>query len=132
RQEDRNQLEHRKELAARVGGPEKGERHRKPGKLTVSERIAVLIDNDNYTEIGSVAGFTQYDAEGKLASYMASNMIMGRAKVNGRPVVVVGDDFTIRGGANDGAVTEKLLYAEKMAHDLMLPMIRLVDGTGGG
>ena len=131
-QEDLNELAHRKELAARLGGPEKVERHKKAGKLTVRERIAALIDGDSFTEIGSVAGFTQYDADGKLVSYMASNMIMGRAKVDNRPVVIVGDDFTIRGGANDGAVTEKLIYAEKMAHDLELPMIRLVDGTGGG
>src|SRR5258708_36018393 len=57
---------------------------------------------------------------------------MGRARVGGRPVVVVGDDFTVRGGANDGAVGDKLIFAEKMAHDLRLPMVRLVDGTGGG
>ncbi|HBO77670.1 MAG TPA: methylmalonyl-CoA carboxyltransferase, partial [Cupriavidus sp.] len=44
----------------------------------------------------------------------------------------MGDDFTVRGGANDGAVGDKLIHAEKMAHDLRLPMVRLVDGTGGG
>src|SRR5690606_40286964 len=97
-QKDLDELAHRKELAARLGGPEKVERHKKAGKLTVRERIAALIDGESFTEIGSVAGFTQYDAEGRLTSYMASNMIMGRAKVDGRPVVVVGDDFTIRGG----------------------------------
>lgn len=131
-QEELNEIAYRKELAAKLGGPEKVARHKNAGKLTVRERIDALTDEGSFTEIGSIAGFTEYDANGELSSFMASNMIMGRAKLDGRPVVVVGDDFTIRGGANDGAVTEKLMYAEKMAHDLQLPMVRLVDGTGGG
>lgn len=61
-----------------------------------------------------------------------SNVIMGRATLDRKPVVVVGDDFTVRGGANDGAVGDKMMYAEQMAFDLRLPLVRLIDGTGGG
>ena len=43
-----------------------------------------------------------------------------------------GDDFTVRGGAADAAIWQKAIYAERMAHDLRLPLVRLVDGTGGG
>ena len=43
-----------------------------------------------------------------------------------------GDDFTIRGGAADAAIWEKAIYAERLAHDLRIPLVRLVDGTGGG
>ena len=43
-----------------------------------------------------------------------------------------GDDFTIRGGAADAAIGRKAPYAERMALELRIPMIRLVDGTGGG
>ena len=46
--------------------------------------------------------------------------------------MVGADDFTVRGGAADGAVGNKMGWAEKAAHDLRLPMVRLVDGTGGG
>ena len=42
------------------------------------------------------------------------------------------DDFTIRGGAADAAIWQKMVHAERMAHDLRLPLARLVDGTGGG
>ncbi len=56
---------------------------------------------------------------------------MGRGRIEGRPVVVGGDDFTVRGGADDGAIGNKMV-AEQMARDLRLPMVRLVDGTGGG
>jgi len=127
-----DELHHRRQLAQHMGGHEKVQRHKAAGKLTVRERIQAIADPGSFHEIGSVTGFTTYDDEGRLASYVPSNMIMGRARIDNRPVVLVGDDFTIRGGANDGAVTEKLAHAERMAHDLALPMIRLVDGTGGG
>jgi acetyl-CoA carboxylase carboxyltransferase component len=47
-------------------------------------------------------------------------------------VVVGGDDFTVRGGAADAAIFQKQVHAERMAHDLGLPIVRLVDGSGGG
>ena len=43
-----------------------------------------------------------------------------------------GDDFTVRGGAADAAVMGKQIYAEQLANSLQIPMVRLVDGTGGG
>lgn len=127
-----DELHRRKALAARLGGPEKVKRHKDAGKLTVRERIDGLVDTGSFREVGSLTGFAQYDENGVLVDFMAANMIMGRAKVDARPVIVVGDDFTIRGGANDASVSEKLATSERMAHDLRLPLIRLVDGTGGG
>ena len=59
-------------------------------------------------------------------------MVVGQGEVEGRGVVVQGDDFTVRGGAADAAIWQKMVHAERMAHDLRLPLVRLVDGTGGG
>ena len=47
-------------------------------------------------------------------------------------MVVVGDDFTVRGGAADPTGMAKQVYAERMAGELKVPLIRLLDGTGGG
>lgn len=127
-----DELHHRRQLACRMGGEDKVKKHKDAGKLTVRERIEAIADDGSFHEVGSLTGFADYDRAGALKAYMASNMVMGRARIDGRPVVLVGDDFTIRGGANDGAVSEKLAHAERMSHDLLLPMIRLVDGTGGG
>ncbi|MGY8524537.1 acyl-CoA carboxylase subunit beta [Paracidovorax citrulli] len=119
-------------LAARMGGEDKVARHKGAGKLTVRERIARMADDGSFAEVGGLSGSGRYDGDGRLVDLLPSNLVMGRAQVGGRPVVLVGDDFTVRGGANDGAVGDKLVHAEKMAHALRLPMIRLVDGTGGG
>ena len=54
------------------------------------------------------------------------------AEVDGRPAVVSGDDFTVRGGSADATIPEKRANAEELAIELGLPHIRLVDGMGGG
>ena len=63
---------------------------------------------------------------------MPANFVMGRGRIDGRPVVVGGDDFTVRGGAADASIFQKQVMAERMAHDCGLPIVRLVDGSGGG
>ena len=55
-----------------------------------------------------------------------------RGTVDGRPVIVGGDDFSVRGGAADGAVGNKMGWSERSALESRIPVIRLVDGTGGG
>lgn len=127
-----DELSYRRRLAARMGGEDKVGRHKAAGKLTVRERIDEIADPGSFREVGGLSGSGRYDSNGRLVDLIPSNLVMGRAQVGGRPVVLVGDDFTVRGGANDGAVGDKLIHAEKMARDLRLPMIRLVDGTGGG
>jgi acetyl-CoA carboxylase carboxyltransferase component len=59
-------------------------------------------------------------------------MVVGHGRIEGRRVAIQGDDFTVRGGAADAAIWTKNIYAERLAHDLRIPLVRLVDGTGGG
>ena len=59
-------------------------------------------------------------------------MVVGQGRVDGRRAVVQADDFTVRGGAADAAIWQKMVWAEQAAHELRVPLIRLVDGTGGG
>jgi acetyl-CoA carboxylase carboxyltransferase component len=127
-----DELNERKRLAKLMGGAEKVARHRANGKLTVRERVDQLLDAGSFHEIGSLAGKASYDEAGKLVAFTPANMVIGRGRIAGRPLIVAGDDFTVRGGANDGAVKEKLVMVEMMARDLRLPLVRLVDGTGGG
>lgn len=126
------ELAYRRQLAEQMGGPEKIARHRGNGRLPVRERIDHLLDEGSFVELGKFAGTGEYDEHGRLVGFTPSNLVTGRGRIDGRPVVVIGDDFTVRGGANDGAVGDKLIAGEQMAHDLRLPLVRLVDGTGGG
>src|SRR5213076_1293741 len=80
----------------------------------------------------AIAGKARYDEHGNLLELTPSNNVFGRATIDGRPVVVAGDDFTVRGGSADAAIREKALMPEQMAHDLRLPIIRIIEGSGGG
>ena len=74
----------------------------------------------------------EYDENGDLKDFTPSNFIFGTAEINGKPVIVSGDDFTVRGGSADASIAGKRLQAEGLAAELRLPHIRLVDGMGGG
>lgn len=99
--------------------------------MTVRERIERLLDPGSFHETGALVGAPTYE-EDRLTDVLPSNFIIGRGKIEDRPVIIGADDFTIRGGAMDAAIAFKAPYAEKMALELRRPMIRLVDGTGGG
>jgi acetyl-CoA carboxylase carboxyltransferase component len=127
-----DELRRREALAREMGGPDKVRRQHDGGRLTVRERVEALVDRGSFHEIGAIAGRAEYDAQGELASFTPSNCVMGRALVDGRPVVVVGDDFTVRGGSADATIRDKPIMAERMAAELRLPIIRLIEGSGGG
>lgn len=126
------ELQRRLELARKMGGDDNVRRQHDTGKLTVRERIDRLVDAGSFEETGALAGKADYDDQGNLVGFRPSNFVMGFARIDGRRVVVGGDDFTVRGGAADASIGGKQGYAERMARELQLPMIRLVDGTGGG
>src|SRR5262245_22731032 len=127
-----DEIARRKALAGQMGGEERVQRHRDAGRLPVRERVERLLDPGSFHETGALAGRAVYAKDGTLESFTPSNFVCGRGRIDGRPVVVGCDDFTVRGGAADGAVGNKMGWAEKTARDQRLPLVRLVDGTGGG
>ncbi len=131
-QKELDERARRQLLAEQMGGPAKIARQHDAGRLTVRERIAALLDDGSFREVGALAGKPDYDDAGQLASFTAANFVMGTGLIAGRKVVVGGDDFTIRGGAADAAIAGKQIYAEQLASELRLPIVRLVEGTGGG
>jgi acetyl-CoA carboxylase carboxyltransferase component len=127
-----DEIARRVERAKEMGGEERVERARAAGRLTVRERIDGLLDRGSFHETGALAGQVVYGDDGEIESYTPSNFVCGRGRIAGREVVVGCDDFTVRGGAADGAVGNKMGWSEQAAFDLRRPLVRLVDGTGGG
>src|SRR5258707_12171235 len=131
-QKELDELRRREELAEQLGGPERVKRQHDGGRLTILERVTKLADPGSFHEIGKIAGSARYDANNDLVAFTPSNFVFGRAEVDGRPVVIGGGDFTVRGGAADATIRGKHNQCQRMAHDLRLPVIRLVEGCGGG
>src|SRR6516225_5738544 len=127
-----DELARREAFAREMGGVDKVKRQHDQGRLTVRERIDALVDSKSFHEIGAVSGIGEYDEQGELKQLTPANCVFGRARIDGRTVVVVGDDFTVRGGSADASISAKPLMAEEMAHDFRLPIIRIIEGSGGG
>jgi acetyl-CoA carboxylase carboxyltransferase component len=125
------ELESRQQSARAMGGSTAVAKAKTMGKLTARERVVHLVDPDSARELGMLAGKGHYDEHGDLKSFTPSNHVLCLAKVSGQRVVVVADDFTIRGGSSEAAVAEKWIYADRYAYEYKLPLIRMVDTAGG-
>ncbi|WP_291200341.1 carboxyl transferase domain-containing protein [Hyphomonas sp.] len=126
------ELRRRERLAEHMGGEEPVERQRGRGKLTVRERVAFLADPGSFHEIGKIAGKATYGPDDELLGFTPSTSVTGRARLEGRPVVILADDFTVRGGASDASIWQKMVQMIKMATEYRMPLVQMIDGTGGG
>ena len=131
-QKELDELRRRESFADKLGGADKVKRQQDGGRYTVRERVILMADEGTFHESGKIAGMAEYDANNELSKLTPSNFIFGKAMVNGRPVVIGGDDFTVRGGSADATIREKHNRCEEMANALRLPLIRMVEGSGGG
>ncbi len=126
------ELRRRQTLAHAMGGADKLKRQADAGRMDARARIAAVADAGSFHEIGELAGFARYAEDGALEGFTPANFLFGQAEIEGRPVCLTADDFTVRGGAADAALHRKLLEAERLAFEYRMPLIRMIEGTGGG
>ncbi len=128
------ELQFRRAQSKLMGGEAAIERQHQAGRLTVRERITALIDKNSFREVGSLAGTGKYDADNRLLAVTPAPYVSGLAKIDGRPVAVGGEDFTVRGGTTFGSSRRKGGqggFVEDLAHHYRIPLINLIDGAGG-
>ena len=107
-QPELDELAERQRIARQMGGAERVARQHAAGKLTVRERIGHMLDPGSFLEIGSIAGKATYDASQRvMTDFLPANGVFGRGTVDKRPVVIFGDDFTVRGGSADASIKHK-------------------------
>jgi len=124
-------IEQRRRLAAEHGGAEAVAKQHELGRLTIRERIDALIDTESFREQGPIAGHPEYGEDGELVGFTPANYVLGIAKLDGRPCVVGGEDFTQRGGSPSPSGLRKSIYAEELACRFRLPLVRFLQGAGG-
>lgn len=130
-QKETDGIQQRRALAQQLGGAEAVARQHAQGRLTIRERVAGLIDADSFREQGPIAGHSETDEHEELQSFTPGNYILGLARIGGRPCVVGGEDFTVRGGSPSTAGLRKSVYAEELAAQFRLPLVRFLEGGGG-
>ncbi len=110
------------------GGKEKILKQHQEGKLTARERIQALIDKDSvFFEIGAFAGYGMYEEHGGCPS---GGVVTGLGKIEGRIVMIVANDATVKAGAWFPITGKKNLRAQEIAMENMIPIIYLVDSAG--
>jgi len=108
------------------GGPAKVGRQHDQGKLTARERIELLLDTDAYVqEIGLLVAYDQYDGGAPAAGVVT---VVGR--IQGREVVVVANDATVKAGSWWPETIKKILRAQEIAMRSHVPIVYLVDSAG--
>lgn len=98
------------------------------GKLTARERIALLVDESSFHEIGALA--VPEPKHGSIDAVPADALVAGTAMVDCRPVVVIATDFTAAGGSNGIIGNEKLRRSWEIAAGRGVPVVMLFDGGG--
>lgn len=125
------ELQTRRAQASAMGGPEALAKFKASGRMNARERIAHLLDDGSFRELGRITGKGHYSREGVFERLEPTNAITGTGRIDGRKVALHVDDFTIRAGSSESTIADKWIYIERLAHQLRMPLVRLVDSAGG-
>ena len=125
------ELERRRHLAKQQGGKEGIAKQHAKGRLTIRERIDTLLDPNSFREHGQATASPVYDDHDEIIEYAPANYIVGFGKIDQRRIVVGGEDFTLKGGSPNAAGLRKSVYAEHLAVQYKVPLIRMLEGGGG-
>ena len=110
------------------GGPSGIERQHRHGRLTARERIALLVDAGTaFTELGLFAAWNMYREYGGAP---AAGVITGIGTVQGRLVMIIANDATVKAGAFFPMTCKKIIRAQVIAERARLPLLYLVDSAG--
>ncbi|HAL46423.1 MAG TPA: hypothetical protein DCP37_01590, partial [Dehalococcoidia bacterium] len=123
-------IEYIRELGREMGGPERIERQHRGGRYTVRERIEKMIDPGTFVESGPMVGAAEFDAEGNLTAFSPGGYVMGLGEIDGRPVAVGGDDFTISGGSPHNVHKSPQDFVQPLAIQYGIPYVQLIEGVG--
>ncbi len=118
------------EEALRGGGPERIARQHEAGKLTARERIEELLDPGSFVEFDRFVTHRAIDFDMADQKVLGDGVITGHGLVDGRPVYVFAQDFTVFGGSLSGAHAAKIMKIQDQALSVGAPVIGLCDSGG--
>ena len=124
------ELRRRREDSLLGGGPEAIEKQHKKGKLTARERIDLLVDPGTFTEIDPFVTHRCTDFGMEKKRIPGDGVVTGHARIDGRPVFLFSQDFTVFGGSLSGAYARKICKIMDLALKAGAPVVGLNDSGG--
>jgi len=110
------------------GGAKAAEAQHAKGRLTVRERLALLLDEGaEFLELGLWAAYGMY---GEYGGAPGAGVVTGLGRVSGRMCMIVANDATVKAGAFFPMTAKKVLRAQTIALENRIPTLYLVDSSG--
>jgi propionyl-CoA carboxylase beta chain len=129
-EEKLNRLEQMRSEAKLGGGKKRIEAQHKKGKLTARERIELLVDTNSFEEFDVFVTHRSTDFGLAKQKFLGDGVVTGCGKINGRPVFIFSQDFTVFGGSLSEAHAEKICKIMDIAMKVGAPVIGLNDSGG--
>lgn len=123
-------LREKKSDAMLGGGKQRIDDQHKKGKLTARERLALLLDEGSFEEIGMLVMHRSTDFGLESQKYLGDGVVTGHGRIDGREVFVFSQDFTVFGGSLSEAHAEKICKIMDLAMKVGAPLIGLNDSGG--
>jgi acetyl-CoA carboxylase carboxyltransferase component len=114
-------LESRRLASRAMGGEVRLAKHRAAGKLDARARIDHLLDAGTFAEIGTLVGGAEAPADA---------VIIGSGTIDGRPVMVAAEDFTVLAGTISSAANAKRYRVAEIALTDRVPLVMMLEGAG--
>ncbi len=124
------QLEDRRGQARLGGGQRRIDAQHGKGKLTARERLDVLLDEGSFEEYDTFKTHRCTDFDMEQQQYPGDGVVTGWGTINGRPVYVFSQDFTVFGGSLSETHAEKICKVMDLAVQNGVPVIGLNDSGG--
>jgi len=122
------ELERRRELALAMGGPERVAARHATGRLTARERVALLVDEGSFVELGMLAHSDRPEVGERAAADAA---VTGVGAIDGRKVGVIANDATVLAGTTGKVGSRKQGQIMSLAARKGYPLVMLGDANGG-
>jgi acetyl-CoA carboxylase carboxyltransferase component len=116
-----DELVQRRAVSRAMGGDERLRKHRAGGKLDARARIAHLLDDGSFHEIGTLVGGEEAPADA---------VVTGSGLIDGRPVMVAAEDFTVKAGTISQSANSKRYRVAELAVLDRVPLVMMLEGAG--
>ena len=123
-------LERRRQAAVHAGSEQAVAKQHERGKLTARERIELLLDEGSFTEFDELARHRATDFGIAATRPYGDGVVTGYGTVDGRPVCVFSQDFTVFGGSLGEVYGEKIVKIMDHALKTGCPIVGFNDGGG--
>jgi propionyl-CoA carboxylase beta chain len=125
-----DELARRNSEAEAGGGPQRIAKQHEAGKLTARERIELLLDRGTFSELDKFVTHRSQNFGLADKRYLGDGVVTGTGTINGRPVCVFAQDFTVFGGSLAAMHARKIVKVMDLAERLGCPIIGLNDSGG--